>query len=444
MSSKDIVRKRLIFVWRNALRNAQNLDETMSKPHKAFITSKASFFLSREGILAFNQIIDELKKVEGVTLKFSDKYLEKIVNKAIVELVRIEEKEIQRATQKQVDDIFENLATQPVDWTITVPIANLKIEMEEFQIGKVRLFRFKNDDKKRLQSKIEEIYKRLRSKWTNLQREGSSKLTSLLDITLEKFVGKVCAEVIVLAVDHQLAEEIGIQAIEIALDALRFYRLNYSFRDPFYTKNYFDIQGNIHSSQQTLVLFSSTEITFPRKITGFMTPFNMTKTAMNNIKNDGFDIVSGILGKNEKDRTAFEKDLVTSIRFCALSTRDEPITTAFVNSIISLEALLLDEREAIIDNLAERVAFIIGKNSDERNWFFDQVKRLYRIRCSIVHSGNTDIQRSDLTLIQKLINYGCITNLLKSYKSQNINSITHLIKWIRNQKFKDLPPVSLP
>jgi hypothetical protein len=118
-----------------------------------------------------------------------------------------------------------------------------------------------------------------------------------------------------------------------------------------------------------------------------------------------------------------------------LSSRDKEIANAFVNSVISLEALLLDEHEAIAVNLGERVAFIIGGNLTERNWYFDQMRRLYRIRCKIVHSGNTDIKRSDLTLLQRLINYKCIVNLLNSYKSENINSIKDLIRWIRNQKF---------
>lgn len=427
LASKNVVKGRLIFAWRNAREASENLKETMSKPHKAYFTAKGGFFSSLEGMETVAKIIDELKEVAEVTLKFSDKYLENTINDAIVELLPIEEKDINIASQKQVDKIFRILATATVDWTIMVPIVNLEIEMDELRIGKVRFFKLETDDKERLQSKLEEISK-LKSK--------APSLASILEKTLEKeFVGKVCAEVIVSAVDLECAEEIGMQTIHMTLDALRFYRLSYIFRDPFYAKEYFDVQGNIHSEKQHVILFSSTQVSFPQTIRGFIRPFKITQVAFNQMKTDGLNTLDDILKKDEKDRTDFEKDLVTSIRFSALSSRDKEIANAFVNSVISLEALLLDEHEAIAVNLGERVAFIIGGNLTERNWYFDQMRRLYRIRCKIVHSGNTDIKRSDLTLLQRSINYKCIVNLLNSYKSENINSIKDLIRWIRNQKF---------
>ena len=427
--SKDVVKKRIIFTWRNAKQASQNVKETMSKPHKFYSTLKGSFFLTLEGMRAFSKIIDELKKVEGVTLKFSDKYLERIVDNIIVTLLPAEEKEIESASEKQVDNLFMILTRSAVNWRIIVPIVNLELEMDDLRVGKVRFFKFADAAKNQLQSEIKK------------STLGSpNELISSIEEDLEKnYVGKVCVEVIVSAVDSERAKDIGMQTIDMALDALRFYRLNHSFRDPFIFKNYFDVQGKIHSGNQVTILLENyptlTGLSVSYENKGFMVPFTITKAALKKIRIDSFDSLSDILQKDERNRTDFEKDLVTAIRFCALSTRDEPITNAFVNSVISLEAVLLDEHEAIVDNLAERVAFIIGRNSNERNWLFDQMKRLYRLRSSIVHSGNTDIQRSDLELLQRLINYRCIVNLLSFYQSKNIRKIRDLITWIRHQKF---------
>ncbi|MDI6905390.1 MAG: hypothetical protein QMD13_07905 [Candidatus Bathyarchaeia archaeon] len=130
-----------------------------------------------------------MKEVEEVKLKFSGKYLERILNDAIVELMHVGEKDIQVAAQKQVDDIFKVLATPTVNWTIIVPIVNLKMELDELRIGKVRLFTFKADDKKRLQSEIVKIYEELQSKSTNLPKDIPSSLISVLEKDLEKNFG---------------------------------------------------------------------------------------------------------------------------------------------------------------------------------------------------------------------------------------------------------------
>jgi hypothetical protein len=111
------------------------------------------------------------------------------------------------------------------------------------------------------------------------------------------------------------------------------------------------------------------------------------------------------------------------------------IFNSFVDSTISLEALLLAQHDSKRDNLAERVAFIIGKNLNERNHYYDEMKNLYGIRCGIVHSGNTDVRSSDFQELQ-WIDYTCLVNMLNLYRSLKINNVADLVTWIRRQKFK--------
>lgn len=427
VSLNDTLKKNLVFIWRDALQTRKTPKGKVPKFGKYFGSDKGSFFLSHEGVKVFNKIIAAMKSIEGVAHKFSDKYLETTIDDVIVELLQANEQEIQLAAQRQVDNILGILATPAIDWTLVAPIVNLEVTIGELFIGKVRFFKVDNDTEEKLRLRVERTYPSrisLPKGWDNFLKK-----------TLKEFTGKVVAEVTISAVDNKRGEDIGIQEISDALNVLRFYRLSHAFIHPHFAKNDFDIQGNIAHAIQPLILFSSKRSSFPQEWKGFLRSFRIGKKALVQIKDDGFDNLSIIL-KNEKvKRTAFEKDLVVSMKFCALSTRDEQISNAFVNSIISLEALLLGEREAITDNLAERVAFIIGHTVKERNWYFDEMKRLYRIRNSIVHSGNTDIKLSDLILLQKLINYRCIVNLLKSYKMLKIKGKTNLINWIRKQKF---------
>jgi len=433
--SKDI-QKHLIFAWRNAIEASKDLKKATSMPHTFHASPEGSFFLTLEGINAVRQIILDSKKVPDVASKFSDEYLERIIMASIAKLLSCVEEKICLEAQKQAEEILRVLASPAVEWTLIVPIVNLELEMDELQIGKVRLHRFKTDEEKELYEKITKIYRKLQQKSSVLPKDIPEGLITDLQETVKKnFIGRVCAEVTTQAVDSKRAEDIGMQLLHLVLDTLCFYRFNRNFRDVLFAKNRFDIQGNLLQDTQSLILFAETEISFPKKLTGFVAPFTITMSALRDIRTDGFDVVSDILKKDEQNWTEFEKDLITSIRFIAISAQDEQIANAFVNSVISLEALLLDEHESIIDNLAERIAFIIGKNASERNQYFDEMRRLYKIRCNVVHSGNTDIKYSDLSLLRRFINYRCVVNLLNSYRSLKISSIKDLIKWIRDQKF---------
>jgi hypothetical protein len=415
--SKDAVVKRLVFVWRDAVRATQNMEETLKKPHRAHFGSEGGYFLSSRGAYAFDQIIGELKKAEETRAKFSDQYLERILNEAMIKLQRVKETQIHSMAQEQINSLFEILAAPAVDWALLVPITNLDIEMDELETGNVKFLKLKNDLK------------------TDLKLRSGRLAPQLGKILDQNFVGNVCAKVVVSAVDEDRAKDIGTQEISLALDALRFYGLNSCFPNSTFARNYFDMQGDISSGKQIMILFSSKVFTIPHEIKGFLHDFKITKSALTSMKSDGFDILSAILTKSEKDRTDFEKALVTGVRFCALSTQDMKIFNSFVDSTISLEALLLAQHDSKRDNLAERVAFIIGKNLNERNHYYDEMKNLYGIRCGIVHSGNTDVRPSDFQELQ-WIDYTCLVNMLKLYQSLKMGSVADLVTWIRKQKFK--------
>lgn len=433
----ELIKKRLIFVWRDAINASKDPDKLASVPHTYYYTDKGYFFLTLDGIKAIRGIIADIRDFLETAINFSDEYLEKAIDDAIIQLLPVKEKEILTAARKQVDTILAILATTPVDWSLLIPIVNLEMEMDNIRIGKVCFHKYDEGDSKKLQSRVLAAYEVLHKKNpSTVPQEIPAALLSNLKETFEKqFAKHVYAEVNMSAVDSKRAEDIAMQSLRTALDALYFYRLDSHFIDPFFAVDHFDVQGGIRQDTQSLILFSEKQISFPQKLTGFVMPFILTKTALSFMKANGLDALSDILATDTLTRTDFEADLITAIRFCALSVRDKQLANAFVNSVISLEALLMDEHEQISDNLSERVAFIIGQNLVERNGYFDEMKRLYGIRSKIVHSGNTDIRHSDLSLLRRSIAYRCIVNLLKSYKSLKITNAKDLIRWIREQKF---------
>ena len=75
--------------------------------------------------------------------------------------------------------------------------------------------------------------------------------------------------------------------------------------------------------------------------------------------------------------------------------------------------LIFDKNETKENNIAERVAFLIGKNYDTRKVIKKDIKNLYDIRSKIVHTGLINIPREDHI---KLIAYtnAVIITLIKS------------------------------
>lgn len=59
-------------------------------------------------------------------------------------------------------------------------------------------------------------------------------------------------------------------------------------------------------------------------------------------------------------------------------------------TLAALESILLrDSNEPIQKNLGERMAFVIGKNIDERKAIIKNVEEIYKYRSAFVHHGQT-------------------------------------------------------
>jgi len=420
--SKDVIENRIVFTWRNALESSKDVQKTVTQSFKFFGTPKGSFFLTRDGINGFDSIIADLKEYEDVGQKFSDRYLEHTVSDMIVELLPVKEKNIVSKVRQATTQLLATLVQPATNWIVIVPITNLIIRMKFLDIGTVRFSKFSKKARRKILSAA--------------RKQARSILQKDL---LPKYANKIVALAHVSAVDDTRALERGLEAIEDAIDVLRFYRLGSAFRSVDISRNNIDIDGRIHEGiEVALCLRNPPKIDYVCPITertGPLFPLEITTAHLKAMRKDGLNLLNSILKKAEKNRTDLESRIITAVRFCALSTYNGSNTNSFVNSAVSLEALLLVGSEAKSGNLAERVALTMGKNLSERNWLFDQMIKIYKKRSSIVHAGNIDVTHSDLRLFQ-LINYGCVVRLLKLSKKQNFSKISDLVRWVRCRKFR--------
>ena len=99
----------------------------------------------------------------------------------------------------------------------------------------------------------------------------------------------------------------------------------------------------------------------------------------------GLNILSDMLCK--EDRSEFQDQVLTSLYLYSRNPLAREIADKLVYILVSLESILLkDANEPIMQNIGERIAFIIGKPI-ERIKIVQNVKDIYGLRSSFIHHG---------------------------------------------------------
>ncbi|WP_077609233.1 HEPN domain-containing protein [Clostridium sp. Marseille-P2415] len=112
---------------------------------------------------------------------------------------------------------------------------------------------------------------------------------------------------------------------------------------------------------------------------------------------------------------------------------------AYMQCFLALEAILMEQdgfiNKSITAQISEYVAFIIGKERNERISFEKEIKDLYTIRSSIAHGKNKKVISQELErifIIVKII----IAKFLTDKKLMSIRNVKELRAHITDLKFK--------
>ena len=104
--------------------------------------------------------------------------------------------------------------------------------------------------------------------------------------------------------------------------------------------------------------------------------------------------------------TKLKLKILRAIHWYGLGVKDKREVDRFIKLMVALESLILGKKDRFKKQLlAERAAFILGKDKDERKEVYQIVDRLYSLRGEIVHEGKDEISETDtLTLIHLVRN----------------------------------------
>jgi len=143
---------------------------------------------------------------------------------------------------------------------------------------------------------------------------------------------------------------------------------------------------------------------------------------------------------SKRDNQLKEK-LYKSILWLGKSLQTENISDSFLQVTIALECILARNEKGyfispgIAYTLSEVLAFLVTDNREARIKIFMELKKLYGLRSSIVHSGKSNItfqQYNDFFQIVKIGIYSII-DLMEEHKFNNINDVYDYIDRIKFQ-----------
>ena len=108
------------------------------------------------------------------------------------------------------------------------------------------------------------------------------------------------------------------------------------------------------------------------------------------------------------------------------------LSDKLVYILVALESLLLkNENEPIQQNIAERMAFVVGQTVDERKSVVKLVKEIYGLRSRFIHHGNTI---DDIETLGKFMLHAFVFFINISLNINNFNTKELFIESLEEMK----------
>ena len=100
---------------------------------------------------------------------------------------------------------------------------------------------------------------------------------------------------------------------------------------------------------------------------------------------------------NKKEKNEIETRIVNAVNWAGMAVSEKNNSVAFTQAIFAIESLLQQQikgeifNKSIVASISEDIAFLLGKNFDERKKYEKDFKELYSVRSSIAHGKSSQI-----------------------------------------------------
>jgi len=142
---------------------------------------------------------------------------------------------------------------------------------------------------------------------------------------------------------------------------------------------------------------------------------------------------------NKSNHNEIEERILRAIEWIGMAIDEPTPTISFIQCVFAVECLLKYEKKetinkSIVAQISEYIAFIVGKNKENRKEIDKKFKDLYALRSKIAHGNNTDELDNELQEIIWLTKQ-IVINLLLKPELREIESMEKLRDWIEDMRY---------
>jgi len=317
-------------------------------------------------------------------------------------------------------DYFINKAEENIkEYEVWIPIGDLEIQ-SDLEIGKITIKPIRKEvfdnwynistlcKNKEYEKQVDEFYEQLRQ---DVQGRAAATL-------------KICAE-------KDRAQEIALEEAKKSLSILRVYSPpNFS---PFLIS---DINVYKQVTTERIILIHNNEnFNMYHGLVNETDLWEIDNNLINHFNNGGPKILSKILKLDILND--YQEKLLNAIYIYSKNTLRDEVYDKLLYILISLESLLLrNENEPIMQNISERMAFIVDKTPEGRQKIVRLVKDIYSIRSKFIHHGICELKNNeDMEKIKNFMDYAQQVFDILIIAAFKINSKDDLLGKIEQMKF---------
>lgn len=323
--------------------------------------------------------------------------------------------------ESMVDYVLSKSEASIQELEIWIPIAELYIK-SEIKIGKVTLKTIK-----------EEMFESWRTVIKNTNPADNDKIQKF-DEEQEKIHGLAAATMKVNA-EPIRAFEIALEETEKSIELLRFFSpINF---DPEKTSRCVVFGKENLESTKHLVMENGNLIQISKAIVDKnIQPWVIDDVNISLFKNCGFEILSNILAREDKNRKEFQQRLLSSLKWYSNSSLMKNPSDKLVYIFVALESLLLRGKDEPIQNImGDAMAFLIGSNRDERLSIVKNLKDAYSLRSTFVHHGKPIKDFKDLETLKEFMKNAWMFFNFLIQNAEHFENIDQLFQKIENIKY---------
>lgn len=314
------------------------------------------------------------------------------------------------AAKDLLTELIEFEAWQPVD----IPIANLLHEGEPIEFLNITFYEITKKE-------LEQWKKGLKSLW----HEGAEQVYVLARV---KSPG-----------DRAKAISYAESNVDIAFEVLRAFCFPFgkrSFRWPI------GVVGDFVAFRATPMCINCREyfVTIG-KDRQYREQVELRKDILSKLTEHQWRLITRFILKEAS--TKMERKVRDAIHWLAESTKPDTYNSKFAKISFALETLIGGEPEdeklqvrGITAMLAERAAFIAGRDLDDRKTIDKNIRKYYGMRSNIVHGGEGDVSLDDIDGFGELVRRLTLALLEKLGElGDEISDVEKLERWVKVQKY---------